>query len=95
MLRSSLFDYSNAYIVVKGTTSIEKSTEANTNNSDKEVVFKNYALFTDCISEINNTEIDKAKYIDVIMPMSYLIEYGNNYSKTSRGLWQYYRDDKL
>ena len=29
------------------------------------------------------------------MPMSNLIEYGNNYSKTSRGLWQYYKDDKL
>ena len=49
--------------------------------------------FTDCISEIDNTQIDNAKYIDIVMPMYNLIEYSNNYSKTSRILWQYYRDD--
>ena len=32
------------------------------------VLFENYAPFTDCISEINNTQIDNAKYIDVLMP---------------------------
>ena len=61
------------------------------NNNVKEVVFKNCASFTDCISEINNTEIDNAKYIDVIMLMYNLIEYSDNYSKTSGSLWQYYR----
>ena len=49
--------------------------------------------FTDCISEINNTQIDNAKYIDVIMPMYNLIKYSNNYSKKSGSLWQYYRDE--
>ena len=49
--------------------------------------------FTDCISEIDNTQIDNAKCIDIVMPMYNLIEYSNNYSKTSRILWQYYRDD--
>ena len=54
---------------------------------------KNCAPFTDCISEINNIQIDNAKDIDVLMPMYNLIEYSNNYSKTSRSLWQYYRDE--
>ena len=49
--------------------------------------------FTDCISEINNTQIDNAKYIEVVMPMYNLTENSDSYSKTSRGLWKYYRDD--
>ena len=62
-------------------------------NADKEVVFKNCAPFTDCISETNNTQIDNAKYTDVIMPMYNLIEYSDHCSKTSGSLWQYYRDE--
>ena len=54
-----------------------------------EVSFKNCAPFTNCISEINNTEIENAKDIDVVMPMYNLIEYNDNYSKTSGRLWQY------
>ena len=49
--------------------------------------------FTDYISEINNTQIDNAKAIDVVMPMYSLIEYSKNYSKTSVSLWQYYIDE--
>ena len=49
--------------------------------------------FTDCISEINNTQIDNAKYIEVVMPMYNLTENSDNYSKTSGGLWKYYWDD--
>ena len=56
-------------------------------------MFENCALFTECISEINNKEIDHAKDIDVVMPMYNLIEYSNNYSKTSGSSWQYYRDE--
>ena len=59
---------------------------------DKGVAFKNCAMFTNCISEINNTQIDNAKYIDIVMPMYNLIEYSDNYSKTSGRLCQYYRD---
>ena len=44
------------------------------------------------MSEINNTQIDNAKDIDVVMPMYNLIEYSDNYSKTSGNLWQYYVD---
>ena len=50
-------------------------------------------MFTDCISEINNTLEDNEKYIDVVIPIYNLIEYNNNYSKTSGSLWQYYRYD--
>ena len=58
----------------------------------KKVTFENCAPFTDCISEINNTEIDLAKDIDVVIPMYNLIEYSDNYLKIFEGLWQYYRD---
>ena len=54
---------------------------------------QNCGPFIGYISEINNTQIDNARDIDVIMPMDNLIEYSNNYSKTSVSLWQYYRDE--
>ena len=62
------------------------------NNTNKKVIFKNYAPFTNCISEINNTLIDNAKHIDVVMPMYNLIEYSGNYAKTTGSLWQYCKD---
>ena len=55
-------------------------------------MFKNCAPFTDCISKINNTQVDNAKDIDIVMPMYNLIEYSDNYSKTSGSLWQYCKD---
>ena len=58
----------------------------------KKVIFKNCAPFPDCKSEINNVEIDNAKDIDIVMPMYNLIEYSDNYSKTSGNLWQYCKD---
>ena len=45
------------------------------------------------ISRIKNTDIDNAQDIDIVIPMCNLIEYSDNYSKTSGGLWQYYKDD--
>ena len=94
MLRSSLCDYSDAYILVKGNITVNNTPAdgAAANNDDKKVVFKNFAPFTNCISKINNTDIDNAKYIDIVMPMYNLIEYSDNYSETSRTLWQYYKD---
>ena len=55
-------------------------------------MFKNCAPFTNCISEINNTQVDNAKDIDTVMPMYNLIEYSDNYAKTSGGLWEYCKD---
>ena len=46
-----------------------------------------------CIIEINNNIIDNAKYIDVTRSMYNLIEYSDNYLKTSGSLWEYHRND--
>ena len=88
MLNSSLSDYSVAYILVQGTIIIapELTLAANSDNNDKEVVFKDCVLFTDCISKINNIQIGNAKDIDVVMPINNLIEYRDNYSKASGSL---------
>ena len=94
MLKSSLCDYSDAYIHVKGTITIYDTAgaDADENNTNKKVLFKNCAPFTKCISEVNNTNADDAKDIDFVMPMYNLIEYSDNYSKTSGSLWQCCKD---
>ena len=62
MLRSILCNYSDAYILVKGTISIERVlAPAELENVDNEVVFKICAPFTNCIGEISNTQINRAK----------------------------------
>ena len=97
MLRSNLCDYADAYILVKGTITITGAgNDDATKQADergKGVTFKNCAPFTKCISRINNTDIDNVQGIDILMPMYNLIEYSDNYSKTSGSLWQYYKDD--
>ena len=96
-LKSSLCDYSDVYILVKGTITIagagDHAEARQADERDKGVAFKNYAPFTNCISEINNAQVDNAKDIDIVMPMYNLIEYSDNYAKTSGSLWQYYRDE--
>ena len=94
MLKFSLCDYSDAYILVKGTISANNTAAAGAavNNNDRKVIFKNCAPFTNCISEINNTQIDNAKDIDIVMPIYNLIEYSDNYAKTTGSLWQYCKD---
>ena len=62
-----------------------------THIGNKKVIFKNYAPFTDSISEVNNTQQGYAKYIDVVMLMYNLIEYSDNYLKACESLWQYCR----
>ena len=87
MLRSNLCDYADSYILVKGTITItgagDNAVERQADERDKGVTFKNCAPFTKCISRINNTDIDNAHDIDIVMPMYNLIEYSDNYSKTS------------
>ena len=96
MVKSSLCDYSDAYILVKGKIRItgagDDAAGTQADERDKGVAFKNCALFTKCISEINNAQIDNAKDIDIVMPMYNLIEYSDNYAKTPGSLWQYYGD---
>ena len=85
MLKSSLCDYSDAYILIEGTITVNNTAaaDADANNTNKKVMFKNCAPFTNCMSEINNTIADNTKDIDIVMPMYNLIEYSDNHSKTS------------
>ena len=98
MLKSSLCDYSDAHILVKGTITItgvgDDDASIQADERDKGAIFKNCAPFINCKYEINNTEIDNAKDVDIVMPLYNLIEYSDNYSKTSGSLWQYYRDEQ-
>ena len=88
MISSNLCDYSDAYIHVKVTIIIPNTAAAAApvNNTNKKVIFKNWAPVTNCISEINNTQIDKSQDINMVMPMYNLIEYSDAYSKTSGSL---------
>ena len=92
-LRPNLCDYANAYILEKGTITVTAAGDDDSakrlDERNKGVIFKNCAPFTKCKSRINNTDID----IDIVLPMYNLIEYSDNYSKTSGSLWQYYKDD--
>ena len=94
MLRSCLCDYSESYTLLSGTITIigaeNDDAVKQLDERNKGVVSKNCAPLTDWISEINNTEIDNAKYIGVVMPMYNLIKYSNNYSETSRIFWKYF-----
>ena len=90
MLRSDLCDYSDAYIVVKGTITVVRPNAATKNKS---VAFKNNAPFINCISKINGVKIDNAEDLDVVIPMYNLLEYSKNYRKTTGSLCNYYRDE--
>ena len=65
----------------------------NPKSRSKMLTFKNNAPFRSCISKINNTLIDNAEDVDTVMPMYIFLEYSNNFSMTSRSLWNYYRDE--
>ena len=65
------------------------------NGTNKNVIFKKYVSFTNNISRINKTQVDDAHDIDVVMSMHNLIEYSDNYSKTSGFLWQNCRDQLI
>ena len=86
-LESSLCDYSDAYVLVTGNITVTGG-DANT-----KVAFKNCAPFKDCRTEINDTFVDYADFINIAMPMYNLIEYSDNYSDTSGSLWQFKRDE--
>ena len=67
ILKSSLWDYRDVYILVKGTIAVSNTAaaDADANNTNKKIIFKNGAQFTNCISEINNTHVDNAEDIDL------------------------------
>ena len=87
-----IYDYAHAYILVKldiivvvGAGADNTARAANVN--DKQAIFKNCALFTDCIPKINNTQVDNTGNFDVVMPLYNLIEYSESYSKTFGSLY--------
>ena len=97
ILRSSVCNYSDPYILVSRAITVtgagDDDAARRLDEVNKGVIVKNCVPFTDWISEINTTQIDNAKYIDVVMPMYNLIEFCDNYLKTWGSFWQYYRDD--
>ena len=83
MLKSSLCDYNDTYILVKGTITVNNTgTAAAQNYRNKKVIFKNCVPFSNYISKRSNAQIDKAKDIDIVTPM-YI---NDNYLKTSGSL---------
>ena len=82
------------HIFVKGNISVNDTAGAGAaaDNIGVKVIFKNCAPFTDCISKIDNSQTDNGKGTDIVMPMYNLIEYSDNYSKTSGSLWQYCKE---
>ena len=85
-LESRLCDDSDTYTLVTGNTI--------SGGNDAKAAVKNCAPFKKCRTEIYETFVDKAKDINIAMPMYNLIEYSDNYSDTSGSLWQFKRDEQ-
>ena len=90
MLQSDLCHWSKGTIIAEGTITV---TDPNNNAYDKKLAFKDNSPFISCITKINNALIDNAEDLDIVLPMHNLIEQRKNYSKTSGGLCNYYRDE--
>ena len=88
VIKSSLCDYSDAYILVTGDIT------ATNYDANTKVAFKNCAPFTRCVTRINDERIYTAESLDIIMNMYNLVEYSDNYEDTSGRLWQFGRDEQ-
>ena len=98
MLRSNLCDYSDAYILVKGTITVTAPGVNNNANNirykrNRPLILKNNAPFVSCMTRINGELIEDADDLDIVMSMYNLLEYSKNYRKTIGLLYNYYRDD--
>ena len=98
MSRSNLCDYSDAYILVKGTITVTApGANYGANNirhkRNRPVIFKNNAPFVSCITRINGELIEDADDLDIVMSMYNLLEYSKNYRKTIGSIYNYYRDE--
>ena len=96
MLRSDLYDYSDAYILVKGTITVNGVVNGAENEilrRNGQLILKNNAPFVSCITRINNEFIEDADDLDIVMPMYNLLKYSKNYRKTIGSLYNYYRDE--
>ena len=97
ILRSNLYDYSDAYILVKGTITVTAPGANNNANNitdkrNRPVILKNNSPFVSCITRINGELIEDADDLDIVIPMYNLLEYSKNYRKTIGSLYNYYRD---
>ena len=88
MIKPNLCDYSDAYILVIGNI-----TATGGNNNGNNVVFKNCAPFTKCITHINDEYLETSENLDIIRPMYNLLEYSDNYHDSSTSLYQFKRDE--
>ena len=86
MPRSDLCNFSDVYIVVKGTITV---TNPNNAKRNKPVAFQINALFINYISKINGVQIDNPEDLDVVMPNYNLLEYSKSYRKRTGSLWNY------
>ena len=98
MLRSNLCDYSDAYILVKGTITVTAPGVNNGANNirdkrNRQLILKNNAPFVSCITRINGELIEDVDDLDVVMSMNNLLEYSKNYRNTIGSLYNYYRDE--
>ena len=98
MLRSNLCDYSDAYILVKGTITVTAPGANNNANNirdkrNRPLILKNNAPFVSCITRINGELIEDADDLDIAMSMHNLLDYSKNYRKTMGSLYNYYRDE--
>ena len=98
MLRSNLRDYSDAYILVKGTSMVTAPGANNGANNirdkrNRPLILKNNAPFVSCITRINGQLIEDADDLDIVIPMYTLLEYSKNYRKTIGSLYNHYRDE--
>ena len=98
MLRSNLCDYSDAYILVKGTiTVMAPGANNNANNvrdkRNRPLILENNAPFVSCMTRINDELIEDADDLDIVMSIYNLLEYSKNYRKTIGSLYNYYRDE--
>ena len=91
MLRSNLCDYSDAYILVKGTITVAGNNLRDRQN--RPLILKNNAPFISCITRINGELIEDADDLDIVIPMYNLLEYSKNCRKTIGSLYNYYRDE--
>ena len=84
MLRSDLCDYADAYILIKGTITVNGVANGEENEiirRNRKIILKNNAPFVSCITRINNEFIEDADDLDIVMPMYNLLEYSKSYKK--------------
>ena len=96
MLRSNLCDYSDAYILVKDTVTVNGVVNGAENEilrRNRPLILKNNTPFVSCMTKINNEFIEDADDLDIVMPMYNLLEYSKNYRKTIGSLYNYHRDE--